>query len=182
MAGQAGGRKYAPSFLMGLLLVPISAVAAFALVAGETTEPAPEVAAVESTTTTEAEVVETVAVPTTIDPAADLAAACGDDGWTLVAAEADGTITELEQAALDALRPICAEAGMELAGPPAPPPVIRTVTVSSGGDGDDASDAPAGDDDGSRDHEDDDHEDDDHDEDEEDDEDDEDEDDDERRG
>jgi hypothetical protein len=149
---------------MGLLLVPISAVAAFALVAGESTEPAPEMTAVETTTTTEALVVETVAIPTTVDPAADLAAACGDDGWTLVAAEADGTITELEQAALDALRPICAEASMELAGPPAPPPVIRTVTVSSGGGGgDDASDASGSDDDESREHDDDDH-DDDHDE------------------
>ena len=167
MAGQAAGRKYAPSFLLGLLLVPLSAVAAFALVAGGTTEATPAMAAEETTTTTAVEVVETVAVPTTADPVADLTAACGDDGWALVGAEADGTISDLEQAALDALRPICAEAGMELAGPPAPPPVIRTVTVSSGGGGgDDTSDAPASDDDGSRDH-DDDH-DDDHDEDEED--------------
>jgi len=177
MAGRAAGRRYPPSLLMGLLLVPLSAVAAFALVAGQTTEPTPTLAAVETTTTTAAEVVETVVVPTTADPATDLAAACGDDGWALVAAEAHGTITDLEQAALDALRPICAEAGMELAGPPAPPPVVRTVAVSSDGSGgDDAPDPPTRDDDGSgerHDDEDDDHdeddEDDDHDEDDEDD-------------
>ncbi|NOY55442.1 MAG: hypothetical protein GXP34_05580 [Actinobacteria bacterium] len=40
---------------------------------------------------------------------ADLQRACGEDGPALAAKEAAGTISPLEQAALDALRPICAD-------------------------------------------------------------------------
>jgi hypothetical protein len=109
---------------------------------------------------------------------ADLEAACGSEGLELVEREAAETITDLEQAALDALRQICAEEGLELPGPPAPPPVVRTVTVadtSTAATTDDTlpdEDAVSGDEDG---HEDDDHdqddEDDDHDDHDEDDED-----------
>ncbi len=43
--------------------------------------------------------------------------------------EASGSITAIERAALDALREICAEEGMPLDGPPAPPPLVRTRTI-----------------------------------------------------
>jgi hypothetical protein len=46
----------------------------------------------------------------------DMQLACGPEGSTLVAREADGTITGIEQAALDALRPICKDEGMPLVG------------------------------------------------------------------
>ena len=82
----------------------------------------------------------TTAAPTTTVPIAtqaDLERACGEDGLTLVAAEAEGTITELEQAALDALRPICEDAGLALPGPAAPDPVVvvETVTAPATGSG-----------------------------------------------
>jgi hypothetical protein len=76
--------------------------------------------------------------PPTADPArgsadvaapADIHAACGAEGAELVAREASGEISELEQAALDALRPICAEAGLPLADPMTPEPVVIIETV-----------------------------------------------------
>jgi hypothetical protein len=47
----------------------------------------------------------------------------------LVAAEADGTITVVQQAALDALRPICEQQGMALPGKAEPDPIFETVVV-----------------------------------------------------
>jgi hypothetical protein len=90
----------------------------------------------------------TTAAPTTTVPevpaADDLAAACGAEGATLVAGEAAGTLSELQQAALDALRPICASAGLPLApasvpgaGPgvgagAAPQPTIAALPAGGG--------------------------------------------------
>ena len=54
----------------------------------------------------------------------DLAAACGPDGLDLVAAEEAGTATDLELAALDALRDVCTEAGMPL---PDPEPLVAAA-------------------------------------------------------
>jgi hypothetical protein len=125
------------SLILGLLLIPLSAVAATALISnddGETGEDDAAVVVVEvpetTVPTTEAVTAETVFVtePPTATRA-DLEAACGPEGLELVERELDGAITDLEQAALDSLRQICAEEGLELAGPPAPPPVVRTVKV-----------------------------------------------------
>lgn len=73
----------------------------------------------QPTTTTTATLPPTTvaAPPTTL--ADDLAAACGPDGMTLVGAEADGSASDLELAALDALREVCADAGMPLPQPQA---------------------------------------------------------------
>jgi len=127
--------RFAPSFLIGLLAVPLSAVAAFLLITGTDTEAVR--VAVETTTapTTTSAPATTLVVPVVDDGAAVLALACGGDGRGLVEKEADGSITSLEQAALDALRPICEAAGQALAGPPAPAPVIRTVQVTASGGG-----------------------------------------------
>lgn len=134
MAGRSSSRRYAPSFLVGLLVVPLSAVAAYALMSSGTPEAEAETAATTITTMAAVQPVgATVGTTTTTAVSrADLEAACGPDGQFLVAVEAAGTITDLEQAALDALRPICAEAGLALDDPPAPPPVVHTVTVSNG--------------------------------------------------
>ena len=110
------------SLILGLLLIPLSAVAATALISnddGETDggDTAVVVVDVPETTvsTTEAPEAETVFVtePPTATRA-DLEAACGPEGLELVEREMDGTITDLEQAALDSLRQICAEEGLEL--------------------------------------------------------------------
>ncbi len=124
------------SLILGLLLIPLSAVAATALMSNDGETDGDDVGAIvvevpETTVaTTEAAVAETVFVtePPTATRA-DLEAACGPEGLELVEREAEGTISDLEQAALDALRQICAGEGLELPGPPAPPPVVRTVKV-----------------------------------------------------
>jgi len=138
------GRKtprFTPSFILGVLAVPLSAVVAYALV-GTSTDSASDGAA---TTVAEATTIATTSTTTTMlppaaeeeaeeevrDVAADLVMACGIDGQDLVDREAADEISSLERAALDALRPICEGAGLALAGPPAPPPVIRRVTVTT---------------------------------------------------
>ncbi len=126
------------SLILGLLLIPLSAVAAAAVISNDgdsgadAVEPVVVVAEVPDTTvtTTLPDPVETVIVteaPTFTRE--DLETACGDQGWELVEQEVEGTISELEQAALDSLRQICADEGLDLPGPPAPPAVIRTVSV-----------------------------------------------------
>ena len=187
-----GTNRFTISLILGLLLIPISAVAAVALISQEedpaatqeetieVASPTPEATIEVVTTTIAAPAVSETMVVTESPTAtsADLAIACGDEGMQLVEREADGSIDELGQAALDALRQICEEEGIPLPGPPEPAPVVRTVTVvapstSSSGTGEGASTAPsatpAPDDDGSsHDDEYEDHEDEDEDEDEED--------------
>lgn len=126
--------KLTLSMIVGTLLVPISAVAAIWL-----SDPG-QVAEAETPTTT------TTAVANTAQPApafdnvrateADLRAACGYVGMTLVDAERNGTISDVQQAALDALRDICDEQGLSLPPPPTPDPQTQTVVIqedSSGG-------------------------------------------------
>jgi len=131
---KGGGFRFSTSLIIGLLLVPLSAVAAVALVSpdapAQTDAPAVVAMTLPETTTTSSTVVETTVAPE-IASAEDLAAACGDAGLSLVSKEADATITPLEQAALDSLRAICVDAGMELPGKPAPDPVVATVTVAA---------------------------------------------------
>ena len=124
------------SLILGLLLIPLSAVAATALISSDGESEADDagviVVEVPETTVPTTEVLEAETVFVTEPPtatSADLGAACGPEGLELVEREAEGTITDLEQAALDALRQICAGEGLELPGPPAPPPVVRTVSV-----------------------------------------------------
>jgi hypothetical protein len=93
-------------------------------------EPAAESIADTSDTTIQALVVQAEAF---VDPGLsdlDIWTACVPDAATLIAKEVDGTITPVEDAALDALRKICAEEGIPLDGPPPPPPVSRTVYVN----------------------------------------------------
>ena len=170
---QSRSSMFTISLILGLLLIPLSAVAATALISsdGESDSDDAGVIVVEvpettvaTTATTEAETVFVAEPPTATR--ADLEAACGPEGLELVERETAGTITDLEQAALDSLRQICAEEGLELAGPPAPPPVVRTVKVvdtsTAATTGDTVSDdaAVSGSDDHDDDHDDDDHDDD----------------------
>ncbi len=119
--------KFTVSFVAGLLLIPMAAVTAVALMS----DAEPEAAAAGDTTTTVAapEVRQVVFGAVGEATAEDLAQACGPAGLQLVAAEADGTISPVQQAALDALRPICEGQGMALPAKPEPPPITQTVTV-----------------------------------------------------
>ncbi len=73
------------------------------------------------------------AVPATDSTVSDLYLACGAEGEALVAGEADGTLTPVERAALNALRTICADAGLPLPEPTSsePPTVVIEAFADS---------------------------------------------------
>ncbi len=98
------------SVILGTLLVPLSAFAASNLVES-TAAPGTSITAAASP------VAETV-VTEPASPARDLETACGEAGLAMVAAEAAGSMDDLQQAALDALRGVCAEQGTPLPTPP----------------------------------------------------------------
>lgn len=132
MRAQDTGRRFALSLAAGLLLIPLSATAGFAIINDIATapeEPATTLA-VEPRASATTPTAQVVVQPVAATPY-DLALACGPDGATLVAAETGGTISEVQQAALDALRQICADAGMALPDPAALPPIVRTVEASA---------------------------------------------------
>lgn len=122
------GPKTSLAFAIGSLLVPLSAVAAVLIPnVGANTGPGPGPSQpassfVESSTST------THAV------SSDLRSACGPAGLALVELEIAGKIDSFQQAALDALRPICSDAGIPL--PPAeetaPAQVVVTAAQGTG--------------------------------------------------
>ncbi len=115
-------RSVALSVILGTLLVPLSAYAASALFDAENV--AGSAIAADSSPTAETAVIS----PPTV--AADLGTACGEAGLAMVATETAGTISELQQAALDALRGICAEHGIPLPAPE-PEPVVASAPQPS---------------------------------------------------
>lgn len=122
------GPKTSLAFAIGSLLVPLSAVAAVLIPnVGANTGPGPgpsqpAASFVESSTST------------THARSSDLQSACGPAGLALVEREIAGTIDAFQQAALDALRPICSDAGIPL--PPAeetaPAQVVVTAAQGTG--------------------------------------------------
>ena len=115
-------RSVALSVILGTLLVPLSAYAASALFdVGDVAE-----SAITAESSPPAETA--VSGPPTV--ATDLGTACGEAGLAMVAAETAGTISELQQAALDALRGICVEQGIPLPAQE-PEPVVTSLTQPS---------------------------------------------------
>lgn len=127
----ATGRRKGPkpvSVIVGTLLIPLSALAAYALVPPAATEdPSVAQASDETIPTT-----TTVVYDTGVATPQDLAEACGPAGLALVDAENHETISQLQQAALDALREVCEQQGMALPGKTAPDPIVQTIVVQSG--------------------------------------------------
>jgi hypothetical protein len=127
--GKPSGSKLTVSIIAGMMLIPVSAVAAVMLTDHEAT-----VAVAGDTTTT----VATQPPPSIAEivyadvgaTAEDLAYACGEGGLWLVDAENGGVITPVQQAALDALRGICEGQGTPLPGKAALPPIVQTRTVT----------------------------------------------------
>lgn len=115
------------SMIVGTLLIPLSAVAALWLTdAGGVGEEA------AGTTTTAAPiptVPAAIAVTSATTTEADIEAACGPEGLQLSELEKEGTISEVQQAALSALRQFCEQQGLPLPPPPAPVPVVETVSL-----------------------------------------------------
>lgn len=130
-----GKNRFATSFIVGLLALPLAAAGATALVASRPPRVEQAVPLAASAIT-----IPEISVPTTTVPepppedtealaVADVEQACGPAGQDLVDRESRSELSDLEQAALDALRAVCETEGLALPGPPAPAPVIRTVTV-----------------------------------------------------
>jgi len=108
------------SMIIGTLLVPLGAYVASALVQ--------TIGVAEPTTAPEAPPAAESAVTEPVSMGSDLETACGEAGLGMVAAEKTRTIGELQQAALDALRGVCAEQGLPLPAPPATQPAVSAVT------------------------------------------------------
>jgi hypothetical protein len=114
--------QYLLALLVGLLAIPGLAFATTSALSNDEPEETSEVLGI-------------VATATTADPSAisaeDLVRACGVEGHYLTELEAVAGIDDIQQAALNALRPICDEAGLPL---PAAPivdgeTIVETVTV-----------------------------------------------------
>jgi hypothetical protein len=168
------GARVSGSVIAGLLLVPATAIAAVAIV-GATVRP-PTAEAIEGVTETTEAIEDTTTTTTLVDveglsDAEALEKACTESAERLIEQELDESIDDLEMAALDALRQICDEHGLTVAGPPEPEPIVQVVTVkqdpttTTTEEPDvyiDEDDGDYDDDDKYEDHEDEDHEDEDH--------------------
>lgn len=129
MAGSNAMRSLSLSVIVGTLLIPLSAVAAIWL-----TDPGAQAQAEPPATSTPLagtpSTVQTKQVTTTPN-SADLQLACGTEGMHLVDLEEAQAISDVQQAALDALRGLCEQQGMPLPARPATETVTRTVIVPS---------------------------------------------------
>ena len=134
-----GKRKgFLVALVIGLVSAPALALVASGLLGGQAV-------ADEPVTTTAAATAPATIPPatTTTAPPADLETACTVEGWALAAGEAAGRLSDLQQAALDALRPICEAEGLPLkaapaaqaAAPPAPA-AAATAPAAQYDDGD----------------------------------------------
>jgi hypothetical protein len=129
MAQSDSRRKALTGLFGGVLAIPALALASSALFAS--TDPEAEATDDQAAGNAPTETVSPPASSSVTATARDLRRACGSDGQALVDAEAAGTIGAVEQAALDALRPICDAEGRPLAGPPSPEPVVVAAAQSS---------------------------------------------------
>ena len=155
------GTRVSGSVIAGLLLVPLTAVAAVAIVGATSRPPAAEAAEDLTTTTEVAELESTTTTLVDLESLTDAEAleqACTTSAQHLIEREMDESISDLETAALDALRTICDEHGIPIAGPPEPEAIVRVVTVKQAPQDDQS--AVQGADEYNDDHDDDDHDDD----------------------
>jgi hypothetical protein len=121
-------RGFLVALVIGLVAAPALALVASGLLGGEAVADEPvttTAAAMEPVTTAPAATTTTATVPP-----ADVETACTVEGWALVAGEAAGRLSDLQQAALDALRPICQAEGFSLAA--APVAAMAAPTTSTG--------------------------------------------------
>lgn len=117
-------RGFFAALLIGLLALPVAAIA---MSRGPSEEsPTPEAEALVVAT------MEAVPAPGVARTEPGIVQACGADAQPLLEKERAGTLSALEQAALDALRPICAEAGLALPAPLTQPATDRTATQPLG--------------------------------------------------
>lgn len=108
---------------IGLVAAPALALAASGLLGGQAKAGEPAGTAAAAATSSGAPAVVTTT-------AADLELACTTEGAGLVAREAAGMLSDLQQAALDALRPICEAEGFPLATTPAAGEIPSAAAVA----------------------------------------------------
>ena len=137
-SSQRAGRsrsRLTGAIVAGLLIVPVTAIAALAIVGTVARPPGAQAAAEVAASTTSVPTLASGATTSTT-PVADeadpsdeeaLIEACTTDVAGLLAKERGGAITDVESAALDALREICAARGLPISGPPAPAPIVTVV-------------------------------------------------------
>ncbi|HEX2370542.1 MAG TPA: hypothetical protein VHM94_15050 [Acidimicrobiia bacterium] len=123
-------RALTRSLLIGAITVPAIALVAVALSAPPEEQP---------TTTDQAPVavaapagVRTAATPPSVASNAtgrDYRLACGRDGRALIKRQQAGSASQVEEAALAALRPICEAQGKPLPAEPAPEVIIETIAT-----------------------------------------------------
>lgn len=131
---KAKANRVTGSVIAGLLLVPATAIAAVAIVGATAQPPAAEALDESLESTTTLEVVDSTTTTSVVPGMSEdemVEQACTVSAMELVNREVDETLTGLESAALDALRQICEEHGMPLAGPPVPEAVVRVVKVAA---------------------------------------------------
>lgn len=123
---ESKAKRLSLSVILGMALIPLAALVAVGVVRPQAN------ADQDSTTTTLAEssTQDSIVVEPVFASEDDLKEACGDDGLDLVEMENEGSISDIQQAALDALRQLCEESGMSLPGPLAPPPVFKTEVIT----------------------------------------------------
>lgn len=139
-----GKRKgFLVALVIGLVSAPALALVASGLLGGQAVADEP----VSTTAAAVAPVTVPPATTTTTTPPADLKRACTIEGADLVAGETAGRLSDLQQAALDALRPICESAGFSLqaastaqiAAPVTAAPAPATTTSAPAAQYDDGS-------------------------------------------
>lgn len=110
------------SVFLGLMVVPLAAAASMFLVSPQIEEPAAlaaEPAAAEA------------AVASSPDLIQDVLVACGPVATEMIELEKAGSLTALQAAALDALRPICSQEGIPLPEPSGSQTVQAVLTGST---------------------------------------------------
>lgn len=125
MPGDATKGSLSISMIIGLLVVPLTAAAVIWL-----TGSSEEAEAATATTSPPSDADATLETTVVQDVNADLQVACGAEGMQLVSLEEQGTINDVQQAALDALRGLCEQEGLALPAPPVEEPVVQTVVQS----------------------------------------------------
>ncbi len=126
-------RALTRSLIIGAVTVPAIALVAVALSAPPD-DPAPAAANQEPVAVAAPAGVKTAAAPQTVAAAAsgrDYRLACGADGRALVKRARAGKASEIEEAALAALRPICEARGKPLPGSSKPIPEVVIETVAA---------------------------------------------------
>ncbi len=115
--------RYVLALVVGLLAIPGLAFATNSALSSDETDQNEEVLGTVAVRTATAD-------PTSIS-AEDLVRACGVEGRYLVDLESAGATDDIQQAALNALRPICEDAGLPLPGAPVVTgeTIVETVTV-----------------------------------------------------